>query len=63
MKSQQHNQGPLKEMTVTIEEDVVNSFIEMAKNSGIPLEDLVVTALKRFRSSHSDYLRSETKTE
>lgn len=63
MKSQQHNQGPLKELTVNIEEDVVDSFIEMSKNSGISIDDLVVTALKRFRASHSDYLRKETETE
>ncbi|MEC7274747.1 MAG: hypothetical protein VXV96_00370 [Bdellovibrionota bacterium] len=55
MKSQKHNQGDLKELTVKIEKDIVESFEAMAKNSGIPLEDLVVTALKRFRASHGDY--------
>lgn len=63
MKSQQHNEGPLKELKVEIEQDVVDSFTEMSKNSGIPLADLVVTALKRFRASHSDYLGKEYKAE
>lgn len=56
MKSQTHNQGELKELTVKIEKDIVESLESMAKNSGIPIEDLVVTALKRFRASHGDYL-------
>lgn len=55
MKSQKHNQGDLKELKVMIEKDIVESFENMASNSGIPLEDLVVTALKRFRASHGDY--------
>lgn len=55
MKSQKHNQGDLKEIKVKIEKDVVESFEDMASNSGIPLEDLVVIALKRFRASHGDY--------
>ena len=55
MKSQKHNQGELKELTVKIERDIVESFENMANNSGIPIEDLVVTALKRFRASHGDY--------
>lgn len=63
MKSQVHNKGSLKELIVNIEEDVVDSFIEMSQNSGISIDDLVVTALKRFRASHSDYLGKETETE
>ncbi|MCF8058041.1 MAG: DUF2610 domain-containing protein [Bacteriovoracaceae bacterium] len=55
MKSQKHNQGDLKELKVKIEKDVVESLENMAKNSGIPFEDLVVIALKRFRASHGDY--------
>ena len=55
MRSQKHNLGKLRELKVNIEEDVVDSFERMAKNSGICIEDLVVTALKRFRACHSDY--------
>lgn len=55
MKSQQHNQGDLKELTVNIEKDVVETFERMSKKSGISVDELVVVALKRFRSSHADY--------
>lgn len=55
MKSQKHNQGELKELKVSIEKEVVESFENMARVSGLPLEELVVVALKRFRSSHADY--------
>lgn len=55
MKSQKHNQGDLKELKVSIEKDVVESFENMAANSGLTLEELVVIALKRFRVSHGDY--------
>lgn len=55
MKSQVHNQGELKELNVKIEKDVVESIENMSKVSGIPLDELVVVALKRFRSSHCDY--------
>jgi uncharacterized protein YdbL (DUF1318 family) len=56
MKSQLHNQGELKELKVKIEKDIVESFEKMAENTNIPIEDLVVTALKRFRVSHGDYV-------
>lgn len=55
MKSQVHNQGELKELTVTIEKDVVESIERMSQLSGIAIDELVVIALKRFRSSHCDY--------
>ena len=55
MKSQKHNAGELAELSVKIEKNVVDSFIRMSKGSGIPIDDLVVIALKRFRASHSDY--------
>jgi fructose-1,6-bisphosphatase/sedoheptulose 1,7-bisphosphatase-like protein len=57
MKSQKHNQGELKELTVKIEKQIIEEFEVMSKNADIPLADLVVIALKRFRSSHSDYLK------
>lgn len=55
MKTQVHNQGDLKELKVMIEKDVVESFHRMSEVSGLSLADLVVIALKRYRSSHSDW--------
>ncbi len=55
MKTQEHNKGELKELSVSVEKDVVEAFERMASNTGYSIEDLVVIALKRFRASHSDY--------
>ena len=55
MKSQVHNQGELKDLNVKIEKEVVESFERMMKNSGLSMADLVVIAMKRYRSSHSDW--------
>ena len=63
MKSQKHNQGELKELKVQIEKEVVEAVEIMSKNSGLSPADLVVIALKRFRSSHLDYLRATPPTE
>lgn len=63
MKSQKHNQGELKEITVKIEKKVIEDFERMAKNTNINLDDLIVTAMKRFRSSHADYLKEAPATE
>ncbi len=63
MKSQKHNQGELKDLTVKIEKKVVEDLELMVKNTNIPLNDLVVVALKRFRSSHTDYLKQTPVTE
>jgi len=63
MKSQKHNEGELKEITVKIEKKVVEDLEAMSKNTGMPVADLVVIALKRFRSSHLDYLKQVPVTE
>lgn len=63
MKSQKHNQGDLKELKVMIEKDVAEAVDVMSKNSGLPVAEIVVIALKRFRSSHTDYLKETPKTE
>ena len=63
MKSQKHNNGELKELTVKIEKNVVDSLTKMSEGSGMPIDDLVVIALKRFRASHSDYEGKAFKTE
>jgi len=54
MKNQVHNQGELKELKVMIESKVVDSVERMATNQGISVAELVVIALKRYRSTHSD---------
>ncbi|MDC1174436.1 hypothetical protein OAT67_03530 [Bacteriovoracaceae bacterium] len=56
MKSQKHNQGELKQLSVKIEKDIVENIEKMAEVSGIAIDDLVVIALKRFKASHGDYL-------
>jgi hypothetical protein len=63
MKSQKHNQGDLKEVTVKMEAKVVEDLELMAKNTGMPIADIMVIALKRFRSSHLDYLKQVPMTE
>ena len=63
MKSQKHNQGDLKEVTVKIETKVAEDLELMSKNTGMPVADIVVIALKRFRSSHLDYLKQVPMTE
>jgi hypothetical protein len=55
MKTQVQNQGELKELKVMIEKEVLESFDRMSKVSGIPLADMVVIAMKRYRSAHSDW--------
>ncbi len=54
MKGQSHNQGELKELNVKIEKEVVESIERMAKNSNTTVDEIVVVALKRFRTSHTD---------
>lgn len=63
MKSQKHNQGELKDLTVKIEAKVAEDIEAMSKNTGMPVSDIVVIALKRFRSSHLDYLKQVPVTE
>jgi fructose-1,6-bisphosphatase/sedoheptulose 1,7-bisphosphatase-like protein len=63
MKSQKHNQGDLKEVTVKMEAKVVEDLELMSKNTGMPVSDIMVIALKRFRSSHLDYLKQVPMTE
>lgn len=55
MKTQVHNKGELEELKVLIDKDIKAAFERMAKYTNIPLEDLLVIAMKRFRSSHGDY--------
>ena len=63
MKSQVHNEGELRELSVKIEKDVVDAIERMAQKSGISVDELVVVALKRFRASHTDYEGRSPSTE
>ncbi len=63
MKNQVQNEGELKDLSVKIEKGVVESFERMTKASGLSLADLVVIAMKRYRSSHSDWDVKPLKTE
>lgn len=63
MKSQTHNQGELKDLNIKVEKEVVESFERMTKASGLSIADLVVIAMKRYRSSHSDWDVKSTKSE
>lgn len=56
MKTQEHNKTELKELKVKIEAQLIDDLETMAKNSTLPIEDLVAIAIKRFRSSHADYM-------
>lgn len=63
MKGQAHNQGELKELSVKIEKEVVESVERMAKNSNTTVDEIVVVALKRFRASHTDIDGKKSKPE
>ncbi|MGZ3788726.1 MAG: hypothetical protein ACXVLQ_09400 [Bacteriovorax sp.] len=55
MKNQVYNNGELKELKVMIEKEILETFERMAKHTNIPIQDLLVIAMKRFRSSHGDF--------
>lgn len=63
MKGQIHNQGPLEELKVKIEKSIVEDVKKMAEKSGMSVDELVVIALKRYRSRHTDLLGYHTKIE
>lgn len=63
MKTQKHNQGELKEVKVNIEKEVADSLEVMSKNSKLSVDEIVVIAIKRFRSAHMDYLGKNNETD
>ncbi len=63
MKSQKHNSGDLAPLNVNIEKSVVESLEIMCKNSDLSRDEIVVIALKRFISSHADYMGSSPETD
>ena len=56
MKGQIHNTGNLSSIELNIESQVVQKIEEMAKNTDYSIDDIAVIALKRFISSHCDFL-------
>ena len=56
IKGQIHNQGELSSLELKIESNVVKKIEEMAKNTDYSVDDIAVIALKRFISSHCDFL-------
>lgn len=56
MKNQEYNQGELAELNTKIEKQLVEDLKTMSENSGLSVDDLVAVAVKRFRSSHADYM-------
>jgi fructose-1,6-bisphosphatase/sedoheptulose 1,7-bisphosphatase-like protein len=56
MKTQNYNQGELAELKVNIEKQLTEDLKTMSENSGLSVDDLVAVAVKRFRSSHADYM-------
>lgn len=56
MKTQKYNQGELAELKVNIEKQLTEDLKTMSENSGLSVDDLVAVAVKRFRSSHADYM-------
>lgn len=44
------------DFTVKLEQNLIKDLEVMAKNSGKSVEELVAVAIKRFRSSHADYM-------
>lgn len=56
MKTQEHNKTELAQLDVKIEAQLIKDLETMSTNSGLSKEDLVAIAIKRFRSSHADYM-------
>jgi fructose-1,6-bisphosphatase/sedoheptulose 1,7-bisphosphatase-like protein len=55
MKTQTYNKGDLKELKVKIDKEIVEAFERMANHTKTPIEDLLVIAMKRYRSAHGDF--------
>ena len=56
MKTQKQNEGELAELNIKIEAQLIKDLQTMSANTEISIEDLVAVAIKRFRSSHADYM-------
>lgn len=56
MKTQKHNDGELSELKVKVEAQLIKDLETMSQNSEMTVDELVTVAIKRFRSSHADYM-------
>lgn len=56
MKTQEHNKGELQEISIKIEKKLAEDLKIMAENSNLSEDEIITIALKRFRSSHADYM-------
>ena len=56
MRTQEHINGKTEKLEVDIDPQIIRDLETMSKNSGLSQAELVVIALKRFRSSHADYM-------
>ena len=56
MKPEQQGQLEISELKVRVEKQLITDLEIMAKNSGMSIDELVSIAVKRFRSSHADYM-------
>jgi hypothetical protein len=55
MKNQTYNKGELKELKVMLDKEIVETFERMANHTNTPIEELLVIAMKRYRSTHGDF--------
>ena len=53
--------GPTAIVSVDLEQEVLETIHAMEKHSKIPYSEIVNTAVKRFISSHKDFLPSDYK--
>jgi hypothetical protein len=56
MRDDYRLKGPLSKIQVEIEQTVAETLTAMEKHTKIPVAELANTALKRFISSHKDFL-------
>jgi uncharacterized protein (DUF736 family) len=56
MKTQKHNEGELAELKVNVEVQLIKDLVTMSANSDFDIDEIVAIAVKRFRSSHADYM-------
>lgn len=56
MRTQKHNEGETVQLSVKIEKKLLDDLRIMSENSKLSEDDIVAIALKRFRSSHADYM-------
>jgi hypothetical protein len=55
--------GPLTNLNVQLEAEMVETLQVMEKHVNIPVAELVNTAIKRYISAHNDFLPNEFREE